>query len=97
MIERHENCETLASNLFQGCYCERLITPANGGGQPAPKPGKEGEEKQVKLETGETGEIIKRRNRLNWKQEKMAFQNMILMLHSFSLGQPLFVLLLWTN
>ena len=55
------------------------------------------QEKQVKLETGETGEIIKRRNRLNKKQEKMAFQNMILMLHSFSLGQPLFVLLLWTN
>ena len=34
--------------MLKGCYCERLITPANGGGGPAaPKAGKEGEDKQV--------------------------------------------------
>ena len=70
-----------------------MITPANGGGQAAPKAGKEGEEKQVKTETEEkqvkteTEEKQVKMAILNQKHEeqvKIASLNRIFMLHCYS-------------
>ena len=61
-----------------------MITPANGGGQAAPKAGKEGEEKQVKTETEEKQAKMAILNQKHEEQVKIASLNRIFMLHCYS-------------